>query len=644
MHIIFTLSKLYTPRLLYSFIYELTTNFMNPIFRYGSLAVSLLIFAFCGYKMSQMPLFGWWTLPFLASFWAIIVLVLAHRYNLRWLGLSTLSGLLLSLGFPISPFIATIFVGFVPLLIIEREISALKLSNSSPNKRLNPKDRLMKYAFNTFVIWNIGVTFWVGNAGLVAGMIANFLNAFFMAGVFWLFHKLALTLVHRRWTRNASVFGGHRYAVFIIFWLAFEFIHLNWELSWPWLTLGNAFADSPMLIQWYEYTGFMGGSLWILLLNVLIFKAYSYYTCEQTKPTVRAISLVAVVFFVPTIFSFFTYQSLAETVKIEPNDRTADVVAVQPNYEPHYEKFKVPPSVQLQKFLSLTAQKLDSTVDYVVFPETSFDLNNVDFWQTNQTLNELKAYVRQYPNLNLITGVDALKVHAQRLTTTPPNLPKTTRKFDNHDGTFTFWESYNAAIQISSHGLGMPLYKKSKLVPGAENLPYGFLFSWAEPLFKKFGGTVGGLGGQPKPTAFTSDDDTKIVAPVICYESIYGDYCRGYVQAGAEALFVVTNDGWWGDTPGYQQHRAFGRLRAIELRRSVVRAANTGSSCFINQRGDVEQVTNYAVDGVIRSRIELNKAVTFYAEYGEIIGFSALFLAGLLLLSYLFWLNVTLKI
>jgi apolipoprotein N-acyltransferase len=376
----------------------------------------------------------------------------------------------------------------------------------------------------------------------------------------------------------------------------------------------------------------------------LIFKVLSYFIYENAKPTTRSWTWLSLVFLGPIFFSILKYQSLAETVKMTSDDRTAEVIAVQPNYEPHYEKFEVLPAVQLQKFLKLTRQKLDSTVDYVIFPETSFDLNNMDFWQQNEVLNELKTFVRHYPKLNLIMGVDALKVYATRVAITPPNLPKTTRKFDNHDGTFTFWESYNAATQISTGSMGMPFYKKSKLVPGPEILPFGFLFSWAEPIFKKFGGTVGGLGKQPKPTAFLSGDETKTVAPIICYESIYGDYCRGYVEAGAEALFVITNDGWWGNTPGYQQHRSFSRLRAIELRRSVVRAANTGVSCFINQRGDVEQATLYGEDAVIRSRIELNKEVTFYAKYGEIIGYTAIFLTGMLLLSYVFWLNVTLRI
>lgn len=610
---------------------------MNLILRLGSLFASLAIASFCGYQMSQSLLFGWWTLPFLGGVWAIIVLAFVHRYNLRWLGLSTLSGVLLTLGFPTSPFTPLIFVGFIPLLMVEREIAALKMGDSTPQKRFLPQERLMKYAFNTFVIWNIGATFWVANAGLIAGMVANYLNAFFMAGTFWLFHKMSLTLVHRSLTRNMPPFCWHRYAIFILFWLTFEFIHLNWELSWPWLTLGNSFANATYVIQWYEYTGAMGGSAWVLAANCLILRAYSHWGYDQKMPTRRSLSLVALVLLVPSLFSFYTYKSLETNLKISPNDATADVIAVQPNYEPHYEKFEIPPSVQLHKFLTLTSEKLDSTVDYVVFPETSFDLNNVDFWNENNILKELKAFVRQYPRLNLITGVDALKVYAQRQAEKPDNLPPTVRKFDNKDGTFTYWESYNAATQISAVGFGMPFYKKSKLVPGPEILPYGFLFSWAEPLFKSFGGTVGGLGTQPRPTTFESGDGSKTVAPVICYESIYPDYCRGYVEAGAEALFIVTNDGWWDNTPGYQQHQAFARLRAIELRRSVVRSANTGTSCFINLRGDVQQATDYGVDAVIRERIKLSKNVTFYAKYGEIVGFGALMLTGVVFLSYMFW-------
>ncbi|MFZ8281203.1 nitrilase-related carbon-nitrogen hydrolase, partial [Staphylococcus aureus] len=82
-------------------------------------------------------------------------------------------------------------------------------------------------------------------------------------------------------------------------------------------------------------------------------------------------------------------------------------------------------------------------------------------------------------------------------------------------------------------------------------------------------------------------DSNYIAAPIICYESIYGEYIRTYVQKKATLLSIITNDGWWGNTPGYQQHLAYAKLRAIENNRWVVRSANTGVSAIINNKGNL---------------------------------------------------------
>lgn len=99
----------------------------------------------------------------------------------------------------------------------------------------------------------------------------------------------------------------------------------------------------------------------------------------------------------------------------------------------------------------------------------------------------------------------------------------------------------------------------------------------------KLGGSVQGLGRQRERSVFESGS-TKI-APVICYESIYGNYIGDYIRNGAEAIFIMTNDGWWDDTPGYHQHLAYGILRAIEFRKPIARSANTGISCFVDAKG-----------------------------------------------------------
>ena len=617
---------------------------MNQKIQYIIIVICLIIIGGVGFAMTQLPLWGWLPLPLLSAIWVLIVFLRLKKYSLRWLILSSLSGVLLSLGFPVSPLTPLMFIGFVPLLMIENEIF------SKGNK-----EGVLKYAYNAFAIWNIGATWWVSNAGLAPGMIANFLNAFFMAVPFWLFHK------------SRNILRGWHLAAFIIYWLAFEYVHLNWEISWSWLTLGNAFAQYPSWIQWYEYTGVFGGSLWILGVNVLIFKAINSNQKIQNRINQAltsspfggrrtndkntqnadnqahtdspfggrgAFSAFATILIPLSISAFFSYFFNKQNVGND--NKTANVVVVQPNYEPHYQKFEVPEDVQLVKFLKLAAEKVDSTTDYLVFPETSFDFHNVDNFAQITIINQLKDFVNRYPKLHLVTGIDAIKIYAAYVFQKPEGLASSVRDYDNRDGTFTYFEAYNAAAQITSGVNSIDFYKKSKLVPGAEILPYGFLFGWLKPLFRKFGGSTSGYGAQPNRGVFLNKDGQRAIAPMICYESIYGDFSRGYVAAGANAFFVVTNDGWWDDTPGYKQHLKFACLRAIEFRRPVVRSANTGSSCFIDQYGHIEQTTPYAVDAVVKGTIQLNSSMTFYEKVGDIIGRIAAYLGLSLLILLVF--------
>ena len=129
------------------------------------------------------------------------------------------------------------------------------------------------------------------------------------------------------------------------------------------------------------------------------------------------------------------------------------------------------------------------------------------------------------------------------------------------------------------------LYHKSKLVVGVENMPFTHLFKPIEKLAINLGGTVGTIGTSKERTVFVRERDHLKVAAVICFESIFGEFCTKFVRNGAQLFFIITNDGWWKDTPGHKQHMAYARLRTIECRRSIARSANTGISAFINQRG-----------------------------------------------------------
>jgi apolipoprotein N-acyltransferase len=579
------------------------------------LSVAIIIFILSAYKMYNLPLWSWYTFLLLSSGWAIWIFAtspLYTKYSLsgRWLGLSSLSGLFLAAGFPPYDWLTPLlFVAFIPLLVVIDEISK---SDVQHKKRL-----VMRFAYNTFVIWNILATWWVGNAGLAAGLIANLLNAFFMC-----LPVLGYYITQKYTNRWVGALG------FIAYWFAWEYLHLNWDLSWCWLTIGNAFANHPDWVQWYEFTGVFGGGLWVLIANLFIFNYlknnYQDKIFFKNLLQRRFVFSLSAILLLP-IFISYVVKNFNSYIVEKPE--TVEVVALQPNYEPHYEKFEVSEPTQLNHFITLSSKNITLNTRYLILPETSFGYYDVDKLRDFPAINAYENLIDSFPKLHLIGGFDLIKNYPP---TTDNHLPNTVRKRSNR-----WYEIYNGALQLAKHQVVIPYYKKSKLVPGPEILPFRSIFGWLEGLFKSMGGSVEGLGRQTERSLFYDDAGVGI-APVICYESIYGDYCGGYVRNGAQALFIMTNDGWWDDTPGYQQHLAFARLRAIELRRYVVRAANTGTSAIINADGEVLSSTNYNETAALRGDIKLYKRITFYAKYGDFI--AVLFIGiGFLLFIFTFY-------
>lgn len=575
---------------------------MNTKLRNSILPISITCFFICGWKMYQRTeteaLWGYWTLGFLVSGWVSWLLIFIKIYiirgNHRWFYLSIFSGLLLVGGFPNSPFTPLLFFAFVPLLVIADEIIE---STEKHKKRI-----LMRYIFNAFIIWNIGSTWWVSNAGIIPGLIANFMNAFLMCIPFLLYF-----IFRKRLSKILSALA------FVCFWLSWEYLHLNWELSWPWLTLGNAFAQHPSWIQWYEYTGVFGGSLWILVVNFIIFDI------SKSVISIKRLVPPLLLLFLPFIWSYVIARN-----QIRESGNSASVCVVQPNFEPHYEKFKLPVDLQLERFMELSLNCINTSTEYLVFPETSFGYCNVDNLDSYPVIIRLRALTDSFPNLKIIAGMDLFKLYSPGA-----NLPKSVRKTGRG-----LMEIYNGAVQISKANLEIPIYKKGKMVPGAEVFPFKDFLGFLEPLFHRFNGTVEGLGTQPERSVFYNADSTVAIGPLICYESVYGEYCTDYVRKGAQALFIMTNDGWWDDTPGYQQHLSFASLRAIELRRAIARSANSGSSAFIDIFGNIQQSTAYNEPKTIQESVELRNDVTFYVRYGDYIAKIAVVLLLYILLRY----------
>jgi len=517
--------------------------------------------------------------------------------------LSLLSGLLLTPAWYEWGNGLLLAVALIPLLFIEDYLDQHK---SEFGSRV-----FFRYASITFLVWNIATTWWIVNAALVGVIAAVAINTLMWSLVAWFFH-----IAKRKLGPQLG------YLSLILFWIGWEYLYHNAEISWPWLSLGNGFAYNIRLIQWYEYTGIMGGSLWVLLLNVLIFILLKNYRAGLAKQRLLAqLVLILVILFGPIAVSLMRFYSYSEM----PDPKT--VVVIQPNIDP-YEKFIAIPS-QEQTLVQLTeASKLaDSAVDYFIGPETSIN-NNIwtDQFEAVPDVMMIRRFLSGFPNAAYIPGIQCYRrfLPGEKLSENAREIP----------GTNMFYESFNAAIQLDSTK-NIPVYFKSKLVTGVEKMPYAKYLHFLEKLTLKLGGAMRGWGTQDYRGVFFAADDSTGVSPIICYESVYGEFVTGYVKNGANLLFVITNDGWWGDTPGYHQHAAYSSLRAIETRRSVARSANTGISSLINQRGEVLQELGWWKRGALKGTLNKNDKITFYVKNGDYIGRSASYMSLVIILIYI---------
>lgn len=527
------------------------------------------------------------------------LLIMQHKKH-RNLILAGLSGILFWLAWPARGFAPLLFVAWIPLLFIE-DYFYTHHENKGGRK-------LFWISYLVFLLWNFLTTWWIYNASLFGAISAIVCNALFMAFVFRLFHFTRC--------KSGNAVG---YAGLIFYWIAFEYLHMNWDLSWPWLTLGNGFSAYYKWVQWYEYTGTLGGSAWIFVVNILLFFGIKKMLAEKRVNIAdKKIMTAFLIFILPVSFSIVLYNRYKEI------SQPVTIAIVQPNIDPYNEKFSgMTAHEQLVKILRLASTVTDSTTDYLVAPETAMPSGMwEDELKSHPDMKLLRSYLKGFNNLTVVIGASTNEMYPDK---TPHSA--TARKFTDSNG---YYDSYNTAMQIDNFTDSIQLYHKSKLVPGVEKMPFPSIFKYIDKFAIDLGGMSGSLGVEQDPKNFTGHNSGKI-APVICYESIYGEYVAAYVRKGAQLLFIITNDGWWGDTPGYRQHLQYGRLRAIEMRRSIARSANTGISCFINQRGDISQPTRWWEDAAIKTTLNANKEITFYAAHGDYIARYAMWLSLLLL-------------
>ena len=510
-----------------------------------------------------------------------------------------LPALLFWLAWEPMPFTPLVFIAFVPFFYL------------SEWGRSTSKGKNFGVLFLALMLWNISTTWWVWFASDVGAIAMLILNSLLMYLPFGL----------SRWLQRKKWFIWDAKWLFIALWLLYEYGHHRWDLSWPWLTLGNAFSGMPWYVQWYEITGTLGGTALILSVNVLVYQALmndqsnakSSWIMRFRSPVgiVSIFGLLSVL--LGQLASDFVYQKKS---KLKQPYR---VVAIQPNYDPYDEKFVLDP-MQMVRDMAKTSDSA-GPADCILWPETSL-VGNIDVGSPAQDMQV--SYLMHHWLKNGTADIKPVRDSSQNHSraTKPPSMLIGSNMIHwyswmgkgkpdvaaRQSSNLEFWYTlHNSALwiqpELSIHPIGsdpfkherlrgsmatgdIQFYHKSKLVPGTEQLPFVTVLPFLERLAisldeNSASGTLG-----KNATAKALGVSNSKVAPIICYESIYGDYVSEYVKDGASWLAVITNDAWWNNTPGHKQHFSYAKLRAIEQRKWVVRSANTGISGFIDPLGN----------------------------------------------------------
>lgn len=528
---------------------------------------------------------------------------------MKYLILSLLSAILLSISWPTYGIPFFIFFALVPLLMMEHDIS--KFSKIKKKGWV-----IFGLSYLCFVIWNIVTTGWLygsknpdGTHSLMAVIFPVLVNSLLYSLVFQCYH----------WYKNAqgTYFG---LVFFVAIWMCFEKFHLSWELTWPWLNLGNAFADYPKIIQWYDTLGATGGSFWILISNVFAFYTLRIWEAgRKRKDLIKNSVILLAIILLPMLVSLMKYQNFDE----KPIG-TVNVLMLQPDLDPYQEKYAKDSLTILNELLDLAEQSSKGQIDFYIAPETSlpgYGSISENGFEQSMLLNSIKNFLSKHPKSVFATGISSHKFYLNE-------TEKSETAYQTSQGIFV--DSYNSAVQLIPNQK-VEVYHKGKLVPGVEIFPY---INVLKPLLGdamiNLGGTTVSLGIDKERKVFANPFNKGKIAPIICYESIYGEFVTEYVKKGANFLGIMTNDSWWGVTQGHQQLMSYAKLRAIETRREIARSANSGISAHINAKGDVLVDTIYGDKTALFAKINLYDKITFYTKTGDLLSRISIFVLGFL--------------
>jgi apolipoprotein N-acyltransferase len=515
------------------------------------------------------------------------------------------SGLLLGLAYPPNPVGLLGSVGLVPLLY------ALERARSYRE--------LIRWSYVSLVIFSALTSWWVGSWQANADPFLM-ISCILLVLVHPVFFIVPLVIYRAVRLRTSPIYA----LIFLPFlWCGGEYLHALTDASYPWLTLGNTQTYNLYYIQFIEFTGVWGVSFLLLVQNCT-FTAMLFALRREKREQMRifriGMAIIAATLVPPFLYGFYVLGAASERIP----ERAITVTVVQPNENPWDKWNQADTTDHIAVNLALskeshTTQRADmflwaeNAIPYPITDPRPFGTGGKAYADWKQ---ELYAAVDSL-GVPVLTGFPDYTRYPSVESAPPASKWGGVGTARQPEGEFR-WDYFNSAgLFLPGRGL-TNAYHKMQLVPFGERVP----FIDEVPFLQKMltwgvGISAWGKGQEIATFKVPYRDTTAEAATVICFESIYPNVVRKFVERGANFLTIITNDGWYMGTPGPRQHERFALLRAIETRRAIARAANTGISCFIDPYGHIISETDEGEATTLTSAIEPRSDMTLYTRWGD---------------------------
>ena len=433
---------------------------------------------------------------------------------------------------------------------------------------------------------NTSVTFWLYKLTYWA-LLVHLINSGIFTIPFLIFHFI---------TNKYNRYIGYTY--FILCWIILEYLQLHWDLAYPIMVLGNSISMYPRLFQWYEFTGVLGGTLWVLFVNVAICEVFASILnkCDSLKRAL--ISLVIVIAI--TISFWFYYQYTENGIRVT-------VSVLNPNIDCRSEKDIMGTNLLTSRYLKMQDSILES--DVIVWPETAIPNGGlINQLEQNTDLRRIKSELPS--KTTLVTGAVVFENYG---------VQPEDRVGLFYYSPYNVWlKTYNALIEVSEKNGILFTRSKTRLVPFEEFTPYPNILSGIQYVFEPLGNYEFSTSRFNRKLLV---NDGVAVIPLICYELLFGSDIANYITPSNQIITISLNEGWYYDYEGASQFFYYSTLRAVEFRRAIARSSNGGISGFINQRGQ-PTIFNKSITkkNVLTDELMAGNDITFYSKHGDYLG------------------------